>query len=63
MKIVKLYRRPNNPEFFALIRSEGTRILVNYPINVAYRKRSARWLDMGDIRIDWIKEFSDASAD
>lgn len=56
MKIIKLYRKPNNPEFYILVRQVDDEILLNYPLDVPDRKRSARWLNVNNIYIEWIKE-------
>ena len=58
MKVIKLYRKPNKPEFYALVRSGEQGLLVNYPIESPDRKRSARWFFFDEVYIDWIKEFS-----
>ena len=57
MKIVKLYRKPDKPEFFIFVRRKGDEILLNYPLEVPDRKRNARWLGLNEVYIDWIKEF------
>lgn len=57
MKIVKLYRKANNPEFFIYVRRKGDDILLVYPIEVPDRKRQARWLGLNEVYIDWIREF------
>ena len=57
MIVVKLYRKPNKPEFYSLIRWNGGRLLVNYPIEVPDRKRHARWFEFNEVYIDWIREF------
>ena len=59
MKIIKLYRKPNQPEFFIYVRQVGDEILVNYPIDKPERKRMARWLQLDTIYIDWIRTFND----
>jgi hypothetical protein len=58
MKIIKLYRKPDKPEFYALVRTGEQGLLVNYPIEVPDRKRSARWFDVNEVYIDWIREIS-----
>lgn len=58
MKIIKLYIKPNNPLFMHLIKRVNNEILVNYPLDITYRKRNARWLDVRNIYIDWIREFT-----
>ena len=57
MKVVKLYRKPDKPEFFELVRVGEWGMLLNYPIDVPNRKRQARWLDLNEVYVDWIKEF------
>lgn len=57
MIVVKLYRKPNKPEFYSLIRWNGGRLLVNYPIEVPDHKRHARWFEFNEVYIDWIREF------
>lgn len=59
MKVIKLYRKPNKPEFFAYVKHGEQGILVNYPIDVPNRKRYARWFFFDEVYIDWVKEFSD----
>lgn len=57
MQIVKLYRKPDKPEFMKLIRLGEWGMLVNYPIDKPDRKREARWIAPSDVYIDWIKTF------
>jgi hypothetical protein len=57
MKIIKLYRKPDKPEFYELVRTGAWGLLVNYPIDKPDRKREARWLDVGSVYIDWVREF------
>ena len=57
MKVVKLYRKPDKPEFYVFVRVGEMGMLVNYPIDKPDRKRSARWFDLNDVYVDWIKEF------
>ena len=57
MRIVKLYRKPNQPEFVKLVRFEGGEMLVNYPISKPDRKREARWVVPSEVFIEWIKTF------
>ena len=57
MLVIKLYRKPNKPEFFIYVRRKGDEILLNYPIEVPDRKRHARWLGLNEVYIDWIREF------
>lgn len=57
MKVVKLYRRPNVPEFYKLVRLGVRGMLVNYPIDIPDRKRQARWFALNEVYVDWIQEF------
>jgi hypothetical protein len=57
MRIVKLYRKADKPEFYILVRIKGSEMLLNYPIDVPDRKRQARWLNLNEVYIDWIREF------
>ena len=57
MLIIKLYRKPDKPEFFIYVRRLGDEILLLYPIEVPDRKRQARWLGLNEVYIDWIREF------
>jgi hypothetical protein len=57
MQVIKLYRKPDKPEYMALICQVGNEILVNYPLDVRYGKRTARWFDVNEVYIDWIREF------
>lgn len=57
MKVIKLYRKPNKPEFFGFIKTGKWGLLVEYPIDKPYRKRMSRWLELDEIYIDWIREF------
>lgn len=61
MRVIKLYRNSNKPEFFGLIKIGKWGLLVEYPIDKPYRKRSARWLELNEVYIDWIREFSDGN--
>jgi len=58
MRVVKLYRKPDKPEFFVLVRCKGDEMLLNYPLDKPDRKRSARWLSLNEVYIDWIREFA-----
>ena len=55
--MVKLYRKPDKPEFFEFVRVGDWGLLLNYPIDVPDRKRNARWLGLDEVYIDWIREF------
>ena len=57
MKIIKLYRNPNKPEFYKLVRSDDHALLVNYPIDKPNRKREARWFYADEVYVDWIRTF------
>jgi hypothetical protein len=57
VKVIKLYRKPDKPEFYKLVRSDDHALLVNYPIDVCNSKRHARWFYFDEVYIDWIKEF------
>ncbi len=59
MKVVKLYRKPDEPEFYVLVRASGDDILVNYPTSKPYHLRNARWLNTKDIYIDWVRFYHD----
>lgn len=56
LRVIKLYRKPNTPEFYSLVRVRGNSLLVNYPIDKPYRKQSARWFNFNEVYIDWIRE-------
>jgi len=57
MRVIKLYRKSNQPEFFELVKVGEWGLLLNYPIDKPNRKRLARWLDFNEVYIDWIMEF------
>ena len=57
MKVVKLYRKPDKPEFFGLIKTGEWGLLVEYPLDKPYRKRVSRWLGLDEVYIDWVREF------
>ena len=57
MKVIKLYRKPDKPEFFMYVRSNGKAICVSYPIEKENRWRESKWLNINEVYIDWIKEF------
>jgi hypothetical protein len=57
MKIIKLYRKPDKPEFYKLVRSDNHALLVNYPIDVPNSRRMARWLYADEIYVDWVRTF------
>jgi hypothetical protein len=57
MKIIKLYRKPDKPEFYKLVRSDAHSVLVNYPIDAPNRKRQSRWFYMDEVYVDWVRTF------
>lgn len=57
MKVIKLYRKPDVPEFYKVVRMGEHGLLVNYPIDKPDRKREAKWLDLSKVHVDWIKTF------
>ncbi len=60
MVVIKLYRKPDTPEFFRLVRfDKDMGLLLNYPIEVPDVKRSARWVKPDEVFIDWIREVRD----
>ena len=62
MKVMKVFSKPDKPEFYEYVRRGELGVLVNYPIDKPYGKRMAKWIDPNIVRIEWIKEFSNASA-
>lgn len=58
MKVIKLYRKPDKPEFYKLVRSDNHALLVNYPIDVPNSRRMARWLYADEIYVDWVRTFT-----
>ena len=63
MVVVKLYRKPDKPEFFRLVRVDAQGdMLLNYPIEVPDSKRTAVWINSNNVRVEWIKEFADGDA-
>ena len=60
MLIIKLYHKPDKPEFYRLVRfDKDMGLLLNYPIEVPDVKRSARWVKPSEVFIDWIREVHD----
>jgi len=57
MLVVKLYRKPDKPEFYVLVKQGALGLLVNYPLDKPDRKRNARWFSLDEVYVDWIKEF------
>jgi len=62
MQVIKFYEgRSTTPIYAALVRqNEEGHLLINEPTGVAYGKRTARWLDPKDIRVEWIRNFQGA---
>jgi hypothetical protein len=58
MKVIKIYQKPDKAEFYVFVRAENDEVLLNYPIEMPDTKRSAKWLKLNEIYIDWIKEFA-----
>jgi hypothetical protein len=58
MKVIKLYRKPDKPEFYKLVRSDDHALLVNYPIDVPNSRRMAKWLYADEIYVDWVRTFT-----
>jgi len=58
MRIIKLYQKPNKPEFYKVVRWDNDSILVNYPLDKPHSKRMARWFYFDEIYIDWIRQLS-----
>lgn len=59
MKVVKLYRKPDKPEYFKLVKVDAQGdMLLNYPIEVPDSKRHAVWISPNNVRVEWIKEFN-----
>ena len=59
MKVVKLYRKPDKPEYFKLVKvNDQGDMLLNYPIGSPDSKRSAVWIAPNNVRVEWIKEFN-----
>lgn len=59
MQIIKLYKNSQKPEFMHLIRQDGNFILVNYPLEKRYGLRTAKWIDLDSVHVDWIRDFSE----
>jgi hypothetical protein len=57
MRVVKLYQKPNKPEYLKLVRFENGEMLVNYPIDKPNHLRQARWFAPNEVYIEWIKTF------
>jgi hypothetical protein len=57
MLVIKIYRKPNQPEFYEFIKAGALGLCVAYPIDQPNRKRLARWFDFNEVYIDWIKEY------
>ena len=62
MLIIKLYHKPDKPEFYRLVRfDKDMGLLLNYPIEVPDSKRTAVWINSNNVRVEWIKEFADGN--
>jgi len=59
MRVVKLYRKPDKPEFFALVKTGKWGILVEAPIDKPYHKRMGKWFGLNEVYIDWIREIKE----
>lgn len=57
MRVIKLYRKPDKPEFYKVVRVGELGLLVNYPIDKPDHKREAKWLDLSMVRVEWVKTF------
>jgi hypothetical protein len=57
VRVMKLYRKPDVPEFYKVVRMGELGLLVNYPIDKPDHKRDAKWLDLSKVHVDWIKTF------
>jgi hypothetical protein len=57
MKVIKLYRKPDKPEFYKLVRCDNHAMLVDYPISVCNRKRQSRWFYFDEVYVDWVRTF------
>jgi hypothetical protein len=57
MQVVKLYNKPDKPEFVKYVRMGEWGMLVNYPIDKPNWKREAKWIDLNNTHIEWIKTF------
>lgn len=59
MYIAKVYTKPNKPEFYIVIKQDKEKLLVNYPTDKPYRKRSAKWIDIKEVYIEWVRLFKE----
>jgi hypothetical protein len=57
MQVIKLYPKPDKPEYYKVVRVGELGLLVNYPIDKPNYKREAKWLDLSKVYVDWIKTF------
>jgi hypothetical protein len=60
MQVIKLYPKPDKPEYYKVVRVGELGLLVNYPIDKPDRKREAKWLSFNALSmmyVDWIKTF------
>lgn len=61
MLVAKIVFRNRVPEFWHLVRADKDGwVLVNYPLSVAYHKRQAKWVQLNDLYVDWIRNFKGA---
>lgn len=64
MRIIKYYKKPNNPQIMKLdkIATENVGVvkrgdlLVSYPLHLKESLRLSMWVKREDVYIDWIKE-------
>lgn len=64
MHVIKFYEgRSTTPQYASFIRrDEKGHLLINEQIDKPYGKRTARWLDPKDVRIEWIRNFGGVKA-
>ena len=59
MLIAKIVHPHNKkPEFWHLVRVGELGVLVNYPLFLPYPKRTARWVRLEEVKVDWVREFN-----
>jgi hypothetical protein len=64
LRIIKYYKKPNNPQIMKLdkIATENVGVvkrgdlLVSYPLHLKESLRLSMWVKREDVYIDWIKE-------
>jgi hypothetical protein len=64
MKLIKYYKKPNNPQIMKLdkIATEDVGVvkrgdlLVSYPIHLRESLRLSMWVRPNEVYIDWIRE-------